>query len=165
MIVSDNEIHKLANRELEKDQYSGYQFLFDGINCPHFATLHKKNNEKTRGRFATDLWTSGTRKYVEVNSGSPAIEGSAAYVSKAECGEFAQSIGETFIDSQNNENDLPGCYNPSNTNVIYNSNFGNNNNYDCSLKPCVQWTDNDPKNMDGEVIRSSGHALLQKKYM
>ena len=88
----------------------------------------------------TDCFTGFEFKeeVVQVGSGSPAAIGDSNYVSQAECQVFAQSIGETFVGTQNNENDLPGCYNPSNANVMYNSNFDNNNNYDCSLKPCIQ---------------------------
>jgi len=163
MVVESNEVFKLSNRELQKDQYTGYHLLYDGITCPHFASLHKKNNERTRGRFATDLWTSSTRKYVEVSSGSPDLS-----VTEEECEAYAiaQGLGDSFL-AYPYSGDPRGCYHVGNdlNRIEYNSasttipcgNIRNARQYNC-----IQLEDNDPKNMDGEIIRSSGHALLQK---
>ena len=78
--------------------------------------------------------------YIKVDSGSSAQEGDSTYVSKSECQAYAESIDATFIGNQNNPNQLPGCYNPANENVIYNSNFDNSNNMDCGNggRLCIQ---------------------------
>ena len=104
---------------------------------------------KCSDEFQCTLKPMETSRFKEVKDGP-----NDRTVSEQQCQAYALNKGETFI-RQNNENDLPGCYNPSNKNVMYNRNYDNNMNYDCSLKPCVHrpWKEED------YTIVSSGKPL------
>ncbi|OUV25946.1 MAG: hypothetical protein CBC48_15875, partial [bacterium TMED88] len=81
---------------------------------------------------------------VEVTSGDPLAETDPLFVNAAECEAYAASTQyagntQTFL-LRNDASMTPGCRDPANNNVIYNSNFANSQNNDCSIagQPCVQ---------------------------
>ena len=58
-LLDDMERILLSLREIEKGTYTGHQLLLAEALCPTFASINKEFNYKTRGRFASALWTEG----------------------------------------------------------------------------------------------------------